>query len=324
MTDVTDKHATEGKPARKPLAVKELGGKPLWDWLQLLIVPLVLAAIGFWFTASQDARQQQIENQRAQQAQNIENKRAKAERELADQRAQDEALQAYFDQMSLLLLQKDLANSEPGSAVRTLARARTLTVLRAMDGARKGLIMQFLAESDLISRDRSVLDLTGADWHEAILNDADLSGTELSGLDFNPPPYDGPAQLFGTNLSDADLSHAILGATDLHNAKLLRADLTYANLGEAYLRGADLSDADLSHAKLETTWLYDPRHPGDAADLSGADLSHAYLKDATVKEEQLEQAESLEGATMPNGQKYEDWLKEREDRKQNGKDRGPQ
>jgi uncharacterized protein YjbI with pentapeptide repeats len=63
---------------------------------------------------------------------------------------------------------------------------------------------------------------------------------------------------------------------------------------------------------LETTWLYDPRHPGDAADLSGADLSHAYLKDATVKEEQLEQAECLEGATMPNGQKYEDWLKSNE------------
>src|SRR5215211_698469 len=116
MTDVTDKHATEEKTTRKPLAVKEFGGKPLWDWLQLLIVPLVLAAIGFWFTASQDARQQQIENQRAQQAQNIENKRAKAERELADQRAQDEALQAYFDQMSLLLLQKDLANSEPSAS----------------------------------------------------------------------------------------------------------------------------------------------------------------------------------------------------------------
>ena len=56
---------------------------------------------------------------------------------------------------------------------------------------------------------------------------------------------------------------------------------------------------------METTWLYDPRHPEDAADLSGADLSHAYLKDATVKEEQLEQVESLEGATMPNGERYE-------------------
>ena len=48
-------------------------GKTAWDFLQLLIVPLMLAAIGFWFTAQQDARQQQIEDKRAQQAQKIEN-----------------------------------------------------------------------------------------------------------------------------------------------------------------------------------------------------------------------------------------------------------
>jgi uncharacterized protein HemX len=112
MKDETDKHATEKKTARKPLTVKEFGGKPLWDWLQLLIVPLVLAAIGFWFTASQEARQQQIEDQRAQQAQNIENKRAQAERELAEQRAQDEALQAYLDQMSTLILDWKLGEDE--------------------------------------------------------------------------------------------------------------------------------------------------------------------------------------------------------------------
>jgi uncharacterized protein YjbI with pentapeptide repeats len=42
-------------------------------------------------------------------------------------------------------------------------------------------------------------------------------------------------------------------------------------------------------------------------DLSGADLSVAYLVGARgLNDEQLEQAASLEGATMPNGQKYED------------------
>src|SRR5215213_11073906 len=57
-------------------------GKTVWDLLQLLIVPLALAVIGLWFAAQQDARQQQIENQRAE-----------AERKLVQQRAQDEALQ---------------------------------------------------------------------------------------------------------------------------------------------------------------------------------------------------------------------------------------
>jgi uncharacterized protein YjbI with pentapeptide repeats len=43
-------------------------------------------------------------------------------------------------------------------------------------------------------------------------------------------------------------------------------------------------------------------------DLSGADLSAA----ADITNEELEQqAASLEGAIMPNGQKYGDWLKDK-------------
>jgi cell division protein FtsB len=62
------------------------------DWLALLILPFALIGFGLWFTAQQDQRQQQIENQRAE-----------AERGLAEQSAQDAALQAYLDQMSSLL-----------------------------------------------------------------------------------------------------------------------------------------------------------------------------------------------------------------------------
>jgi cell division protein FtsB len=83
-------------------------GMTVRDWLQLLIVPLALVLIGFLFTMQQDARQQRTEDQRAQ-----------AERRLAEQSAQDEALQAYLDQLSSLLLEKDLRNSEQGSEVRT-------------------------------------------------------------------------------------------------------------------------------------------------------------------------------------------------------------
>src|SRR4028118_1510349 len=50
--------------------------KTLWDWLQLFIVPLALAGIGFWFTAQQDYRQQKIEAERADSAQKIEEQRA--------------------------------------------------------------------------------------------------------------------------------------------------------------------------------------------------------------------------------------------------------
>jgi hypothetical protein len=60
------------------------------------------------------------------------------------------------------------------------------------------------------------------------------------------------------------------------------------------LRGADLSDADLSGAILRDANLRD-------ADLGGFARG--------VANELEQEAETLEGATMPNGQKYEDWLK---------------
>jgi uncharacterized protein YjbI with pentapeptide repeats len=59
------------------------------------------------------------------------------------------------------------------------------------------------------------------------------------------------------------------------------------------------------------------------ADLSNANLSGANLKGANVTEEQLAKCKSLEGATMPNGQKYEDWIKDNEGRGENREDSGP-
>jgi hypothetical protein len=181
-----------------------------------------LVALGGVFTAQMVSIA--LDDRRTQEARNIER-----------QRAQDDASQAYLDQMSFLLLDKDrpLHQSREGDAARTLARARTLTVLSRLDGDRKQSVVQFLYESDLITKDHVVVDLSGADLREADLSNANLSGA--------------------------------------------------GELTELKLRGALLSYADLSFT----------------------DLSRALR----LTEEQLEHAETLEGATMPNGQKYEDWLK---------------
>src|SRR5215217_7699846 len=163
--------------------------------------------------------------------QRVENERAEAERELAEQRAQDEALQAYLDRMDTLLLEKDLRNAQQDSEVRTLARARTLTVLGSFDPSHKTAAMQFLVEARLVFRGLGQLD----------------------------------------------------PAIDLY--------------------GAPLSETDLS-----------------SANLSGATLGGANLSGAVVTKEQLREAKSLEGATMPDGQTlrgektpngptFEEWLK---------------
>ena len=69
------------------------------------------------------------------------------------------------------------------------------------------------------------------------------------------------------------------------------------------------------------------KHPA-IVDLTGVDLTGVELREANLSgailskavgltDEQIAATESLEGATMPNGQKYEDWFK---DKKAQGKD----
>ena len=264
-----EEHSLEEKDAHKgkrtPWMLREFGGKTVWDWMSLLIVPIVLSIITLAFTWQQNARQNDIEDRRARQARKIEIQRAEAERELAKERAQDEALQAYLNQMDTLLLEKDLLNAQQdsvvvtlASVVVTLARARTLTVLERLDPSRKTAVMQFLIEAELVFRGMVQLDPV--------------------------------IELHGANLGEIDMSG--LGA----------------NLSGAILSEADLSDANLSNTIQVATILYKANLSG--ANLRRAVLSRASLSGATgITNGELEQrAKSLEGATMPNGQKYEDWL----------------
>jgi len=195
-------------------------GITLWEWLTLLFVPAVIAAGGVWFNQQQRER----------------------ELDVADQRAQDDALQAYFDQIGRLLLEKDrpLRQSQEGDEVQTLARGRTLTVLERVrdlqvvpgqiaqahvspkDNVIRGkvgtwckrAVVQFLYEGGLIQKDSSVISLQGAD------------------------------------LSGAYISLATLVGADLHQTILVGADLSAARLNDAYLRSANLLGADLRHAVL--------------------------------------------------------------------------
>jgi len=288
------------------------------DWLELLIVPLALVVIGFVFTMQQDARQQKIEDQRAQQAQKIESQRAEAERDLQEQRAQQATLQTYLDQMGTLLLDRDLRTSSENSDVRRLARARTLVVLDALGSGRQSRVLRFLDETELIQArppDRPPI----ISLKYASLRNFELAGKQLlRGTDLTQASLSG-AELAETDLEGTDLSGAHLGGADLSSANLRDAKLSGAYLTDTNLSGADLSGADLSDA--QGRFKSGARMSG--TQLDGADLSGADLTNAQITKEQLQEAESLRGATMPNGQSYEDWLKDKEGREEDGENGSP-
>ena len=246
--------------------------KTLWDWLQLLIIPLALAVIALVFQLANSRTERQIAKERYEQDQQI-----------ALDKQHEELLQAYLDRMSELLLEKGLRTSQADAEVRNVARTRTISVLRQLDAVRVGDVFTFLIEARLMETPEPIVrlgdaNLSKVNWSEADLTDANLSVANLSG-----------ANLSNTFLEKADLSNADLEGADLSNAHVWGANLSGAGLMEANLSGADLSTIDLRSADLT------------AAKLIAADLSNADLSNAKVTEEQLKTAQSLKGATMPDG-----------------------
>jgi uncharacterized protein YjbI with pentapeptide repeats len=134
--------------------------------------------------------------------------------------------------------------------------------------------------------------LYGADLTGANLSRANLSGANLYGADLSR------ANLYGANLYGADLTGADLYGADLHEADLYGANLTGANLSRANLSRANLYGADLSRANLYGANLTGANLTGanlsranlSRANLYGADLSGAYLSGANLSRANLSRA----------------------------------
>jgi hypothetical protein len=203
--------------------------KTLWDWLQLLIIPLGLAAVAFAFNDAHTRRDQKREDARVSR-----------ERSIAADARREESLRTYLQQMSDLMLRHRLRASRgstegefPPSDVQVLARTLTLTVLGRLDPARKGLVVRFLYEARLLDDSSGVRgDVRHFNVPAVDLADADLRRVSLRGATLQS--FVGPEGT-GAGLSGADLGHADFRDADVEALKVQDADL----------RGADFSGADL-------------------------------------------------------------------------------
>ena len=107
--------------------------------MQLLVVPLAVAVAAGWLNLVQADREGKRETRREQ----------------------DAVLDAYLSQIANLLLHENLGE-DGDEKPRSVARGQTLTALRRLDGARKGIVIGFLSDSKLIS----AVNLEEPTWEE--------------------------------------------------------------------------------------------------------------------------------------------------------------
>jgi hypothetical protein len=112
VTGVIDTGFGEYKPDANVKPAPERA-KTLWDWMDLLLVPLILGAGAALFTWLMDKRQREIELHRSRQA----------------------ALQTYLDRVSTLLRDR-WRKSGKAFLEANIIRAQTLTVLQQLDSLR--------------------------------------------------------------------------------------------------------------------------------------------------------------------------------------------
>jgi hypothetical protein len=178
--------------------------------MQLLFIPVVLAVAGFWF------------NHRERKAAEL---RADTERDISEDNQRETALQAYIDKMSEILPAYKIG-AELVDPMMKIGRIQTLTVLRRLDGKRKGNVIQFLHESELINeRGIRYIDLSRADLTNAVLLGVNLTGAHLSKVDLHGA-FMNRANLSLTNLTSANLREADLSAPKLYGADFTGANLT--------------------------------------------------------------------------------------------------
>lgn len=309
--------------------------KTLWDWLELLIVPAVLALAALVFNRSQKATELKIAAEARE-----------AEQKISESRQMQTTLEAYYDRMTDLLLSFDLRDADRSSEKRALARARTLETLRSLDGHRKGQLLRFLHQANLIRVQDPLVrledaDLSGAQLDSADLADADLTRVNFRNANLNAVRFSG-ARLKETdfrgailnplmlhmetvdrvNFEDADLEHMQIYTSTFYNTRFARANLSHARLERGNMRNADLKDANLGFgwlveldlseaclvgASLESSGLRFSKL--DGADLNGTNLLNTDFMGTSLKDvknwslNQLSQASNVEDMIVPDGTK---------------------
>ncbi|NCQ98553.1 MAG: pentapeptide repeat-containing protein [Microcystis aeruginosa L211-101] len=196
--------------------------KSFWDWLQLLIIPLMLALGAFYLNSAADFRDYQI----------------------AQEQKHQEILTDYFSKMQDLIVETKKSKQTPGSKesnseerllteFRPTAQALTLSVLEQLDGERKGKVIIYLAESKLITANNDnpsslpEIKLNGANLKEIVLNNVDLY-----------------------SIIDMKNKDQIINGIKINNANMERANLRKVNLFKSELNGSNLENATLENVNF--------------------------------------------------------------------------
>lgn len=227
--------------------------KFLWDWLELLIIPVILLFGTFFLSHSEEVTRREIAEKQREADQTIADKNNKAEQDRIIDRQREESLQEYINKMTELLLDNKLKDNN-NKIVADIARVKTMATVRVLDGKRKGLVLKFLFDSGLINGDKPIVNLEYADFSGTEYSGAYLGGADLSKVDFSNAKLNGinlkKAKVKETIFRNADLSNGIFEETNFDHAEFTQTKAAGIHADNCIFSSIIFSETDLTNSLL--------------------------------------------------------------------------
>jgi uncharacterized protein YjbI with pentapeptide repeats len=269
--------------------------KKLWQWLELLVVPFVLA-IAVWLFDHADRRTEQDAARALQDYEfRFTEKLSAVDRELRLKIDNQRTVEAFLEYVSNQVLSSagnthieaqgvvlrtyiletlDSLSTDETKRTKAIGFLHELEIFKRKDRRRRSLDLEPLLVGAVLSdfdgnllNPRHEQEAKPKDLREIDFSKCTLLNCRLNGSDLENTKFEG-ANLAGAQLVEVSLLEAVLRNATLDKANLSRADLTRANLANGRLRGATLVGINANSANFNGCEL-------DEADFSGADLTNA-------------------------------------------------
>lgn len=249
----------------------------LFDWLTLLsslFVPLIVGIL----TVILPLQQQNLSNLQNENSQTIASSNHLQDIKLLSDQQKQNILNAFEHDLCNLLLQYNSLytyenltdnhhndDSDDDQRISLVIRTKTLHALRQLDPARKILLIQLLIDSGVQYR-------------------INISQADLSSLTFPP----------GSFYNQLQFVNVIARNITLNRIYLYQSDFSYSILDDSSFYESNCSYVDFSYTSLQRTdWT--------KTDITQALFNFSNLLGAKITSQQLATAQSLQGATLPNG-----------------------
>jgi uncharacterized protein YjbI with pentapeptide repeats len=221
-----------------------------------LLLPLMLGIFTVVITINQ---QNAAKQQRAEDRKTAEEHR-RLEREIAAERYRDDIFDAYIKEMGQLL-ENHSGSLVSNQVLMTLARAKTLNIIRRLDPQRNIRIIRFLHESEQLSgtREQRSLDLSTAELPNIDFRHLAIYGKQLDNISL-ASTFLSNATFISLGMKHNNFSRTLLNDSSLSSTQLENVEFSFAELNDVNFISARLSHVNFSHttfndSNLSYTWL---------------------------------------------------------------------